>query len=136
MADNVLLKELLENVVSSPEEYSDLFAIAIREADPTLLLSTLNEMYNDIGKHDALDMIESLVFYEQLASDQVLKDYFIMTKKFVIALEKEPTKKNQYLPHWLKKTAAINLTDLKTINRLSFTNIYIQMQDYLGIRGA
>jgi len=130
---SAILREVINCAVDSPEVYANLFAMALQENEASKMLEVLREKFHSIGKPDTLNVLESLEYYIQLVTNEGLKEYFELTKKFVLALDKEPSKREQFIAYWLKKTAEKNVTSLRIIDRLSFANIYLLMQDYLGI---
>jgi hypothetical protein len=131
-----ILKEIISGAIDSPETYSELFEMALEEFDKSLIVQALKNKYNEIGKPDLLDLLENIAFYDQFTSDERFKKWLEVSKKFLLALDNAPEKRNEFVSYWQKysKKENDNSISYKPMDRLAFANLVLFIRDYLGIK--
>jgi len=129
-----ILNEVVQGAIYNPETYSGLYAIALEENEPSAMISALKEQYIKISTPKLLDLLEIIVFYYQFATDELLKKWIDLTKRFILGLEDKPEKKKEFVAYWKKRTEEeLSLIGgYRTLDRAAFAVVCIQVTDYVN----
>lgn len=132
-----ILKEIISGNINHPETYCELFEAALQENDKSLILEALREKYNEINKPDLLDLLENFAFYDQFTTSARFKKWIEVSKRFVLALDESPLKRQEYIDYWHKysKKEMDALIEYIVLDRLAFSNLVIFTMDYLKTGG-
>jgi hypothetical protein len=138
-------KSLLDNVAlafaDDPAEYGKVYKQFIsknRDADGNILddkkeqdmVIALRKAYETMDHIEYCELTERIINIENFGVSEELQAFIDLTKRFVVAVEKEPKKLLEFLPYW-ESRANISIKDLSFQNHLK-SDLVNQVYNYLG----
>ena len=89
----------------------------------------LRNAFESMGRLELPIIIEKLVTYQNFGGSKELMKFLDVTKRFIIAVEKEPSKLYEYYPHW-EKHCEIKVSKNGS-EQVTKTSIIEYVEDYI-----